>query len=134
MSRWRGAGPLLQNSSILGVMALLLSGCGQTADVPFADQRRAVHGAVRLNGEPLHAGTISFESYGEGVKGMTVTGLINDGSFEIEARNGPVAGQNRFDISAEGVSGPVVGTSGMIEIQQSSNDPLNFDLTTQAKK
>ena len=134
MSRWQFVGPLLSNRAILGVVALLLSGCGQAAAVPYADQRCAVHGQVLLNGEPLQAGSISFESYDEGVKGMTVTGLIMDGSFEIKAQNGPVAGQNRFDISVEGASGPVAGTSGMIEIQQSSKEPLNFAVTTQSQK
>ncbi|QDV29864.1 hypothetical protein Spb1_17830 [Planctopirus ephydatiae] len=134
MSCWRGAGPSLPKRTILGVAAVFLGGCGQVVSIPHADQRCTVHGEVRLNDEPLRAGTISFESYGEGVKGMTVTGLIIDGSFKIDARNGPVMGPNRFDISVEGATGSVVGTSGMIEIQQGSKDSLDFDLTTKSKK
>jgi hypothetical protein len=134
MLQWPGAGPVLSRRTILGVAAVFLSGCGQAAVVPFADLRCAVHGEVRLNDEPLQAGTISFESYGEGVKGMTVTGLIIDGSFKIDPRNGPVAGQNRFEISVEGATGTVLGTSGMIDIRQDSKDSLDFDLTTKPKK
>jgi hypothetical protein len=134
MSRWSGVVPLLPKRTILGVVALFLSGCGPSASIPFADQRCAVQGEVRLDDEPLKVGTISFESYDEGVNGITVTGLIIDGTFKVDARNGPVEGENRFDISVEGATGPVEGTSGLVEIQTGSNDVLDFNLMTKTKR
>lgn len=72
------------------VIALLALGCGDSGRAP-------VSGTVMLDGKPLPEGSISFFPT-DGNRGPSAGGVIQDGAFEIDARDGPILGKNRVEI------------------------------------
>jgi hypothetical protein len=100
------------------VLCAVLLGCG-----PAQPERVGVKGKVLLDGIPLAEGGILFIPV-EGTKGPKAGGVITDGMFEIDPREGPGVGKLLVQIvndrppedavphghgSAEG--GPATGTS-----------------------
>lgn len=78
---------------VVGAAALLvgLSGCSS------GPSTASVKGDVRLNGEPVEAGSISFiPSSGEGTK---VAAAIENGKYEIAADRAPAPGSYKVEIT-----------------------------------
>jgi hypothetical protein len=71
----------------------LLTGCGH--DNPLG--RKALSGAVTLDGQPLDQGSIEFHPMFEG--GVQSGGKITSGSYSIPAHEGVVVGKYRVSIT-----------------------------------
>lgn len=68
--------------------SLLAVGCGGS-DGPPAAERYPVTGTVKLDGQPLASGTISFESEEDAAAGNApATGEIKDGAYAVESTAG----------------------------------------------
>lgn len=98
----------------LVVVCGLAGGCG-----PSGPPRVAVSGTVTFDDAPLESGTIAFVP-AEGVVGPMAGGEIKNGTYRIEAINGPTLGEHRVEIRAwregaeqitEGVGGATEGPS-----------------------
>lgn len=73
----------------LFVLAVSVAGCSKESGV-------ALEGKVSYGGEPIDVGTITFvPTGGEGIKSG---GLIENGNYKIEAKNGPGPGSHRVEI------------------------------------
>jgi hypothetical protein len=71
------------------VLAAVAVGCS-------GDGRVGVEGKVSYGGEPIDVGTITFiPTSGQGVKSG---GLIEKGSYKLEAKTGPSPGPHRVEI------------------------------------
>jgi hypothetical protein len=69
------------------VVLVLMPGCGSSGP-----ERVAVRGTVKLNGQPLHHGSVTFVPVGD-VRGPATTATVIKGSFELARRDGPVRGR-----------------------------------------
>lgn len=76
---------------ILAVLLGLL-GCGDSGP-----KRAAVSGTVRVNGQLLERGVITFAPV-EGTVGPGAGGPITNGEFDLDQRTGPVVGANKVEI------------------------------------
>ncbi len=65
-------------------VAIALSGC-----VESLQQRCAIKGTVKINGQPINDATLILTPIGEG---LAAAATIQDGSFELSADVGPSAG------------------------------------------
>jgi len=83
----------------LGMIVLLGCGSGQ------ADGKLAISGTVKLKGQPLESGTITFSSVDPQQQQMTGA-QIKNGQFSISADHGLPPGKYRVRISS-----PVGGTA-----------------------
>jgi hypothetical protein len=72
-------------------LAVFLAGCG--SDNPLG--RKALSGAVKLDGAPLDKGAIEFHPMDGGVQSGA---LISSGSYSIPAKEGATAGKYRVVI------------------------------------
>jgi hypothetical protein len=79
------------------VLATLTLGCGDGG-------RAAVSGTVMLDGQPLPEGSITFFPT-DGNRGPSAGGVIQDGTFEIDTRDGPMIGKNRVEIRSNTPTG-----------------------------
>jgi len=80
-------------ASLLALLALLpCTGCGSSSE----GVRAAVQGKVTLDGKPLEAAAIVFHC-GQGEGKITAFGLVENGSFEIAAEEGPLVGKARVE-------------------------------------
>jgi hypothetical protein len=70
---------------------LTLFGCGGP------NNRAAISGTVRLNGQPLANGSISFVP-AEGNVGPSSGGIITDGKYAVSQARGVAVGKNRVGI------------------------------------
>lgn len=86
--------------SICLALCLWATGCGggATDDLP----RRAVSGTVTLDGKPLEKGAISFDPEVVPKDPVSVGAIIEGGSYEIAAEQGPTPGTYRVSIRAGG--------------------------------
>jgi len=86
-------GGLFVRSALVLACSLFAVGCGRNADGP-----QRVSGTVKLNGEPLDQGVISFVDPAN----STAAGgaLIKDGRYDIPAEHGITAGKYRVTISS----------------------------------
>lgn len=84
----------------LGMLFLLGCGSGQ------AGGKLAISGSVKLKGQPLDSGTITFSSVDAQQQQMT-GGQIKNGQFAIPAEQGLPPGKYRVRISSP-VGGPTV--------------------------
>jgi hypothetical protein len=82
------------------VLAALALGCGDGG-------RLAVSGRVTLDGQPLEDGAITFIPV-EGNRGPAAGGAIQDGEFQIDAKDGPVLGKNRIEIRGSRHTGRLI--------------------------
>lgn len=83
--------------------AVSLEGCGSSK----AGDKLAISGSVRLKGQPLESGTITFSSVDP--QKQLMTGVkIQNGQFRIAAEHGLPPGQYRVRISSP-MGGPAVG-------------------------
>jgi len=90
----------------LGVMAVV-AGCG-TDQGP---ERAAVSGTVKVDGEPLADGAISFLPT-DGTVGPAAGGTVKDGAFDIPKEDGVVVGKNRVEITGNRKTGRKVPDAG----------------------
>jgi hypothetical protein len=74
----------------------LLTGCGSKVKGP---QRVSVRGQVTLDGKPLSNAIIAFVPQGT-MKGPRSAGAIKAGKFELDAKDGPVIGHHRVEITS----------------------------------
>lgn len=81
-------------------LGLLLSGCGGGAT--DALPRKAVSGAVTLDGQPLAKGSISFDPENVPTDPVSVGSIIEDGYYSIDSDGGPTPGTYRVSIRAGG--------------------------------
>jgi hypothetical protein len=116
----------------LAASSWLLGGCGGREAIPYADERCAVHGEVRVHGQPLQAGTIYFESDGA-VTGVVASGPIAEGKYHIAQSSGPRAGVNRVLIEAEGVKDVPAGDPLTVTVKLGSAEAIDFDLPSQPR-
>jgi len=72
-------------------------GCGGADENAF--QRAAVTGVVKLNGQPLSMGVISFIP-SESTKGPKVSASIHGGQFKLPVEFGPLVGTHRVKIES----------------------------------
>ena len=72
---------------------LLCGGCGSSDP---RSVRVAVRGDVTLDGKPLEAGAIVFHC-GEGENKLTSFAFIEQGKYEIPAKEGPLVGVARIE-------------------------------------
>ncbi len=100
---------MFQSKGLIAFFALqsaaAMMGCGGGDDLP----RRAISGAVKLDGQPLDGGRIEFQPIGPGVSTGSV---IERGSYRIARAAGPTPGRYRVNISAPGEAGPSVEPEG----------------------
>lgn len=88
---------------VLGLLALLVAGsAGCDRD---GLMRAPVEGIVNVDGKPLAAGTIRFVPAGP-VDGPTAKATITNGTFELDADDGPILGTNRVMIEATSLYTP----------------------------
>lgn len=85
-------------SAIANLVLLACTGCTANSD----DARVAVHGTVNLDGKPLEAAAIVFHC-GNGEDKVTAFGFVENGSYEIAAKEGPLAGQARVEFQPKPV-------------------------------
>jgi hypothetical protein len=85
----------------------LVAGCG-TDEGP---ERAAVSGTVKVDGEPLAQGAITFQPT-EGTEGPSAGGAVTDGKFDIPRENGVVVGKNRVEITGNRKTGRKVPDAG----------------------
>lgn len=78
--------------------AVFLSGCG--AEVDERGQRVGVSGQVTIDGQPLTRGRIVFIG-DEGAGAVKATALIENGSYSIDEKRGPLASSARVEIHPE---------------------------------
>lgn len=78
-------------------LTFTLSGCSQP--VSDAPNRAAISGLVKLNGELIEEGTITFSPISPTTGPATGT-KINNGSYSISKESGPVVGNNRVEVTA----------------------------------
>lgn len=84
---WRFNGRI----GVLAIFASILCGCND-GDQPMS-QRVSVSGQVTLDGQPLKAGAIVFRIEGQASNdSSTAFGFVEDGSYCIDADNGPAVG------------------------------------------
>ncbi len=76
----------------LALALLALAGCGAPSD---GFERFPVEGVVTLDGEPLKAGTITFNARGQGASS---SGEIADGKFQLSAADGLSPGPYRVEV------------------------------------
>lgn len=79
---------------------LTMPGCFGSTDPSLAE----VKGTVRLDGEPISDGTITFFP-AEGVKGPTAGGGIVDGKYTVSRVKGVAVGKNKVEILANRKTG-----------------------------
>ncbi len=101
---------------LLLAVFFLVPGCG-TKDA----NRGAIHGEVKLDGQPIEQGSITFTPTG-GTKGTVTGGQIEKGRYQLSAANGPAIGQNIVEIRAMQKTGRMIpqgfgATGEMIEEQ-----------------
>jgi hypothetical protein len=89
--------------TLLGMLALIsaLAGCGGAAQ---GLRRAPVRGTIRLDGQPIEQGYISFYPIRQ-TKGPIVGVQISNGEFKVSKSKGPVVGWNRLVISSKRKSG-----------------------------
>ena len=83
---------------VLAVVSVSLSGCG--AKVDERGQRVGVSGKVTMDGQPLTRGRIVFIS-DEGAGAIKATALIENGTYAIDEKRGPLACGARVEIHPE---------------------------------
>ncbi|WP_439624469.1 hypothetical protein [Gemmata sp.] len=79
-----------------------LAGCGEPAG-----DHNPITGEVRLDGEPLHAGTVMFRP-ADGVKGQAVFAAVANGRYTVPAAAGPAVGPHRVEVRGLKRSGKAV--------------------------
>ncbi|HCS55723.1 MAG TPA: hypothetical protein DIW81_29740 [Planctomycetaceae bacterium] len=84
--------------SVIFLSSVLPVGCSSKVD-PFVETRQEVAGFVTLDGEPLKQGRIRFVPV-EGTPGPKTSVKIENGTFLIESRHGPVAGTHRIEFES----------------------------------
>ncbi|MCL4206152.1 MAG: hypothetical protein KJ000_27015 [Pirellulaceae bacterium] len=84
-------------AAVVLLIAVLAAGCGSSDP---RGPRMAVRGEVRLDGQPLSAGVILFHC-GDGDDRLSAVGYIEDGVFEIAAKDGPFAGTAAIEFQAK---------------------------------
>ncbi|MEN1680914.1 MAG: hypothetical protein AAGJ46_15100 [Planctomycetota bacterium] len=94
---------LLASHAALLVTALI-AGCGPTTD------RLGIRGEVRLDGEPIDAGSISFNAIEAGAT-LAAGAMIREGEFEVPRLKGLPAGEYSVSITAPDRVGPKVPVS-----------------------
>lgn len=99
------------NCIALLMLAAALAGCGGEDD-PWP--RAAVSGQVKLDGQPLASGTITFFPSGA-TKGPAAGGEIIDGKFSIPEHEGPVVGTNRIEVRSVQKTGRMVASPSAVE-------------------
>jgi len=76
--------------SLLLLLLVAVAGCG-TPD----ESRAAVSGTIKLDGEPIKQGTISFIPE---EKGPTAGTVIRDGQYSIPQKVGAFVGKNKVEV------------------------------------
>jgi hypothetical protein len=84
---------------LLGLFALVLTGCGEAEEDPRGT-RAGVKGTVTLDDKPLDRAKILFTA-ADGQKKIDAVGSIVNGAYEIPAEAGPLAGEMRVEIQPE---------------------------------
>jgi len=74
------------------------------------NDRGSIAGAVKLDGEPVERGMITFIS--EDGQNVRTSGLINQGQYKISAYNGPMVGINKVEIRSEKKTGRSIAKPG----------------------
>jgi hypothetical protein len=82
----------------LGLIAVVI-GCG-----PATPERASVSGKVTLDGQAIEQGSISFLP-AEGNAGPSAGGVIANGRYDIEKKDGPILGKTRIELRAWKKSG-----------------------------
>jgi len=85
----------------------VVAGCGGDG----GPERAAVSGTVKVDGEPLAEGAISFLPT-DGTEGPTAGGAVTDGKFDIPRENGVVVGKNRVEINGNRKTGRKIPDAG----------------------
>lgn len=90
--------PVRWMTGSIGLLCLLVldSGCSR----PAGPERFAVRGEVTVNGEPLAQGVIRFIP-DSGTKGPAAAGTIENGTYAIDRRVGPVQGTYKVEIEQQ---------------------------------
>jgi hypothetical protein len=83
-------------------LGLALAGCSGGDDDKLP--RQAVSGTVKLDGQPLEAGTIQFIPGSGSGQAVQVGGSIVGGSYEISRASGPVPGTYKVTIFSASTS------------------------------
>jgi len=86
-----GAVSLAFRVPAIAAVGLFALGCG-----PGGPKRAAVEGTVKVDGEPVSAGTINF--FPADGNGPSSGGVIANGRYQIAAADGVVVGSNRVEI------------------------------------
>lgn len=81
------------------LLASVLVGCSEPAR-----NRAIVYGQVKIDGQPVEAGSINFMPT-SGNTGPTAGGSIEHGSYRIELQKGVVLGKNRVELRANRKTG-----------------------------
>jgi hypothetical protein len=115
----------MQRWALLAGLTLLTAGCGR--DAASLHRQYKVSGVVRLNGDPLRAGTINFVSVEQ--KGSSSYPL-RDGTFEMKAASGPV----RVEVTGPGVPPLYGGKDSPLRAEVARNDDNHFEFDVPAAK
>lgn len=84
----------------LAGLLLLAGGCRQGDGI----QRAAVGGTVTLDGVSVAEGSIAFYPCGD-TRGPVAGGVIRDGAYHLNTRQGPAVGANRVEVHARKKTG-----------------------------
>jgi len=84
--------PYLCRFLFVAVVALALVGCSSESD------RSRVQGTDSYNGESVDDGGIAFIPEGGGESQVRTTGMIQDGRYDLDSKNGPYPGKYRVEI------------------------------------
>ncbi len=102
--RMRGLRRARASSVLLlaGAAVLCATGCGDAGP-----ERATVTGTVRLNGQPVKAGSIAFYPT-EGTRGPSAGGAIEDGRYRVDSAKGVVVGKSRVQVNSLQKSGRMI--------------------------
>ena len=108
---------------LVSLSLLIALGCSQADQ----DRRAEVSGAVRVNGEPLATGSITFRPTA-GNDGPTAGGAIANGQYHVVRAKGVTLGKNQVVIQSTVKTGRQVGGSrGVLEDEQVQAIPARYN-------
>jgi hypothetical protein len=105
----------------ISLLLLMVCGCGGP------DNRAEVSGTVRVNGQPLDHGSITFRPT-DGNDGPTAGAGITGGQFRVDRAKGAAVGKNRVVIQCTIKTGrQITGGRGMTEEQKIEVIPARYN-------
>ncbi|MCA9017327.1 MAG: hypothetical protein KDA77_18540 [Planctomycetaceae bacterium] len=118
----------------------MLTACGCFGGSAEKIERAAVSGTITFDGKPLPEGSIQFvpdvDASGKPLRGKAVQAVISNGTYSLEAEQGPTVGSNKVLINASKKTGKFQESDGQkteilkqyLPSKYNSETTLKFDI------